>query len=151
MCLDFTPRCISVFWMPNSLIIANSLSPNIMRLLHTIPFISIAVAITGVSENPATKPLGKRTACYLFNYPPGTCVDTTTGDSCPGGILVEGLCPGPNTEICCFNTPNECYTLCTSGWVTYIRHLQSKYDKKMRRWFRAISSVSEIRIVLHDF
>ncbi|KIM99933.1 hypothetical protein OIDMADRAFT_19822 [Oidiodendron maius Zn] len=86
-----------------------------MRVLHTIPFITIAVAITGISENPATKPLGKRTSCFLFNYPPGTCVDTTTEDSCPEGILIEGLCPGPNNEICCFNAPNECYTYCTGG------------------------------------
>ena len=47
--------------MRNSLTVTNSLSLCIIRVLDAIPFISMAIAITGVSENPATKPLVKRT------------------------------------------------------------------------------------------
>ena len=72
-----------------------------------------------------------RTSCQIFNYPAGTCVNTNDENSYPGGILIEGLCPGPNSEICCFNQPNKCTALADERY-RYIRHLQSKDGQKVR-------------------
>lgn len=90
---------------------------NIMKLVYAlIPLVGITAAVPAASPNPsaelsvnaATQLFGKRTSCSQ-NGVTGTCVDTNDGNPCPNGFLITGLCPGANSEICCFNNPSDCH------------------------------------------
>jgi hypothetical protein len=108
-------------------------------LCAIIPFIGIIAALPEVLPNLSEGLLEKRTGCQVTvtgGYWEGNCVDTNNGNSCPGGFLVEGFCPGANSEICCVNSPNTWYCLgsgCTCDWeVAYIMHLQSNMGRKRK-------------------
>ena len=69
---------------------------------------AIAEPITNpdaIAENHAD--LQARTTCKIARrFRPdlhGVCVDTRTANSCTGGTLYPGHCPGANWIICCVN------------------------------------------------
>jgi hypothetical protein len=76
-----------------------------MKLLYAIiPLIGITAAAE----------LHKRSTCTDNG---GTCVNTNDKNACSNGagFLVTSLCPGSNSEICCFSnvgdsvcTPKDC-------------------------------------------
>jgi len=86
-----------------------------MKLLYAIiPLISIAAALPDASPNPfgsaskkAVRDLKERSACTSDG---GVCVNTNDANACSYGVgvLVTGLCPGGNSEICCFTDLYAC-------------------------------------------
>src|ERR1700743_2018359 len=84
----------------------------------TILLIGIAAALSDASRakeasQREASQLQKRTSCSTAGESTGVCVDTNDANPCSHGVgfLVTGLCPGSNSEICCFGS-NAC--ACTS-------------------------------------
>ena len=100
------PQYISIIQTNHHFKILNTL-PIIMKFFYAIiPFLSIAIASPGATVNGKLIPadLEKRSTCSSDG---GKCVNTNNGNSCVGGFLIEGLCPGTNADICCFTAPGD--------------------------------------------